>query len=131
MTPIEFMAYLFFGIMGAAIVLMAILLPLWAALHLTLLPKLDSILFRKPFFEERELWNYQIFPLSLFRSLNYIYLIALPRLAKKKRFKSFNEPLPVGWPTVAACKLHALLCVLILLIGIPYIGISLWVFIFL
>ncbi|MCH8497406.1 MAG: hypothetical protein LAT63_02925 [Marinobacter sp.] len=131
MTSIEFMAYLFFGIMGVAIMLMAILFPLWTALHLTLLPKLDAILFRQPFFQERELWNYQIFPLSLLRSLNYIYLVAFPRLAKKKRFKGFDESLPISWPTIAACKLHAVLCALILLMGIPYIGISVWVFMFL
>lgn len=118
--------YIYFGIMGAGLLMMLLLVPLWAALHHLLPSRLDPILFRKPFFKTSELLNYKFFPLSLFRSMNYIYLIALPTLAKKKRFKGFHEPLPVGLSTIIMCKVHAGLCILLSLMGIPYLLISIW-----
>ena len=122
----DFLFYYVFGSIGIGLAIIAVLMPLWAAIHLTLLPKLDPILFRQPFFQPKELLNYQIFPLSLFRSLNYIYLIVCPKLAKKKRFKNFDEPLPIGRIMTMACRIHALLYLLILLIGAPILLLSVW-----
>jgi len=125
-SVIDLLFYIYFGIMGVGLLVMLVLIPLWATLHHILPSKLDPILFQRPFFKSSELLNYRVFPLSLFRSLNYVYLIALPTFAKKKRFKGFNEPLPVGLSTIIMCKLHAALCILLFLMGVPYLLISIW-----
>ena len=98
--------YTFFLIMMAALGFSLIFYPLWAVLHKILPARLDGILFRKPFFNQRELINYQFFPLSLVRSLNYSYLIALPALAKRKRFKYLEKNPDVGLLIKAMCIIH-------------------------
>ena len=97
---------IFLGIMAAGLLIGAIFYPLWAILHRSLPKKLDNILFRKPYFSDTELVNYQFFPLSLVKSINYIYLIALPRWAKRKRFRGLDVPLPVGTTSRLLCKIQ-------------------------
>lgn len=83
--------------------------PLWIILHHILSKRLDNILFREPYFQQSELKNYLHWPLSYIKSINYIYLIATPSLAKRKRFKGLNEPLPIGKATVFACRFELFL----------------------
>lgn len=104
--------------------------PLWAVLHRILCRQLDPMLFRKPFFQETELESYQAFPLSLLKSINYIYLIAYPTLARRKRFRDLDRELPISKPLKALCKLHFSIGVLGLLVFIGaaiYLGVALLV----
>lgn len=100
----KFIVFLF--IMLAAAVLSAIYYPLWGIIHKALPKQLDRMLFRKPFFNDAELINYQVFPLSLVKSLNYSYLIAIPRMAKRKRFKELDREIRVNPAIRIACIIH-------------------------
>lgn len=100
----KFMAFLF--IMLSAAVLCAVYYPLWGILHKVLPRRLDAQLFRKPFFNDAELINYRVFPLSLVKSLNYSYLIAIPGMAKRKRFKKLDEKIRVNPVIRIACIIH-------------------------
>lgn len=100
----KFIIFLF--IMLSAAVLSAVYYPLWGVLHKILPGRLDGLLFRKPFFNDAELINYQVFPLSLVKSLNYSYLIAIPRMAKRKRFKNLDKEIRVSPAIRVACIIH-------------------------
>ena len=63
---------------------------LWHILHFILCKKFDDQLFREPYFRSNELAVYSDWPLSLFRSMGYILLLGVPKLAKKRRFKDVN-----------------------------------------
>lgn len=89
-----------------AMIVICVVYPLWLVLHTLLTKKLDPILFKEPYFQRSELTNYRVFPLSALRSFAYIYLVAAPRWAKKKRFKGFNEPLPITKNIKIACKIQ-------------------------
>lgn len=121
----------FLGIVAAALLIGAIFYPLWAILHKILPKKLDKILFRKPYFKEAELYNYQFFPLSLVKSINYIYLIAFPRWAKRKRFKGLDTSLPVGTTVRILCKIQfsvGLIGLVMFFVFFAYLGIALLVY---
>ena len=105
--------------------------PLWIILHNILVPKLDHILFKEPYFKKSELINYVDWPLSFIKSINYIGLIAFPKLAKRKRFKGFNGQLPVGPILKIVCKFEfslmlfgAVMCV----VAFGYLGIAVFFF---
>lgn len=118
---------IFLGIMAAGLLVGVIFYPLWAVLHQILPKKLDRLLFRKPYFKETELINYQFFPMSLIKSINYIYLIAFPRWAKRRRFKSLNSPLPVGKMLKILCKIQfcvGLLGLVLFFVFFGYLGIA-------
>ncbi|MCH8499623.1 MAG: hypothetical protein LAT63_14195 [Marinobacter sp.] len=70
--------------------------------------------------------NYRFFPFSILRSLNYSFLLAVPTIAKKKRFTGFNDQLPVNAATVLLCKIHVIAGVMVLIAGIPLLAIGLW-----
>lgn len=112
MTNVDPVGIIFLIILLAALFLGATAYPLWFILHKMLCKKLDPILFREPYFKRQELTNYLVWPLSMIRSLNYIYLIGLPSWAKKKRFKGFNQRLPVSKVEVMACRVEVILVVL-------------------
>lgn len=105
MDPLLVVALLFYGI---GIFLGVTVYPFWVVLHKILSRRLDSLLFREPFFNKSELINYRVFPLSALKSFAYIYLIAKPAWAKKKRFAGFDEDgnLPITRPIRVACKVH-------------------------
>jgi len=121
----------FFGLMGFAAILSLIYFPLWAVLHKLLPPKLDPILFREPWFQKSELVNYQFFPLSLIRSLNYSYLIAWPSMAKRRRFKGLEQALPVSAVATVLCKIHMSVGCIGALIAIPFFSIVVYTLLFL
>jgi len=114
---------IFLGLMGAGALVGFIYFSLWAVLHKLLPPKLDPILFREPWFQKSELVNYQFFPLSLIRSLNYSYLIAWPSMAKRRRFRGVDQDLPVSAIMTTLCKIHISVGVIGTLIAIPYFSI--------
>jgi len=93
---IDSLFYAFICLMGLGAFVGLIYFSLWAILHKLLPPKLDPILFKEPWFQKSELVNYQFFPLSLIRSLNYSYLITWPSMAKRRRFKGVNLNLPIS-----------------------------------
>lgn len=77
--------------------------PLWYILHRFLSKRLDPLLLKEPYFTRAEQFNYQFFPLYLVKAINYVYLVAWPTLAKKKRFKGLNHELPISPALRAAC----------------------------
>lgn len=103
MNPIVMLGLVLISI---AAVVICVVYSLWLVLHRVLTKRLDPILFREPYFQRSELANYLVFPLSALRSFAYIYLIAAPHWAKKKRFKGFNESLPIAKSVQVACKVQ-------------------------
>lgn len=116
----------FLVLLFGVLVLMAGAYILWLYLHLTLCRKLDPILFREPYFRSSELINYRYWPLNALRSLNYIYLLALPAMAKKKRFNGFNLELPVGLWLKALAKVQLLLLISMVLWGVGFLVFMSW-----
>ncbi|SRR5690606_11275336 len=105
--------------------------PLWIILHNILCPKLDHILFKEPYFKKSELVNYGDWPLSFLKSMNYVYLIAAPSLAKRKRFKGSNEHLPIGPILKFICKVEFCLMLcggLMCIVFFSYMGIAVYFF---
>lgn len=93
---------------------------MFTLLHSLLTNKLDPVLFRQPYFNTAELANYQIFPLSGLRSLNYSYLIAWPTMAKRRRFKALNSDIASNWLVRNLCRVHIATGILAPLICIFY-----------
>lgn len=122
MSELEPSFLLFIALSACILVLGVLYFPLWAALHKYLTPRLDDKLFREPWFQKAELTNYRFFPLSLLRSLNYIYLIGWPRMAKKKRFKGFESAIPVGKTVVMLCRAQVFMAFFGLCLAIAYFG---------
>jgi hypothetical protein len=122
MASIDPIGLIFLAILLAGLFVGAVAYPLWFILHKRLTRKLDSILFREPYFNKQELTNYLVWPLVMVRSLNYIYLIALPQWAKKKRFKGFNQHLPVSRVETLACRVEAALVILGVLLFVLFFG---------
>ena len=118
-------------LMGLGALVGLIYFPLWAVLHKLLPPILDPILFKEPWFQKSELVNYQFFPLSLIRSLNYSYLIAWPSMAKRRRFRGVDQDLPVSAIMTTLCKIHISVGVIGTLIAIPYFSITFYALFFL
>ncbi len=109
----------------------ATIYPLWIVLHNVLGPKLDHILFKEPYFRKSELANYVSWPLSLVKSVNYIYLIAAPGWAKRKRFKELKEPLPISRSLTVFCKIQFCLMLfgaVMFFIFFGYMGIAVYFF---
>ncbi|WP_404364567.1 hypothetical protein [Marinobacter sp.] len=101
--------------------------PTWIVLHKVLSKKLDGYIFKEPYFSRSEMINYRSFPLSLVKSINYIYLVAFPRWAKRKRFQALNEDLPVGNMLTIVCQLHfslGLVGLVLFFILFIYLGIT-------
>lgn len=116
-------SFLFFIALSACILILGLLyFPLWAVLHKYLTPRLDDLLFREPWFQKAELTNYRFFPLSLLRSLNYIYLIGCPRMAKRKRFKGLEAVIPVGKAVVILCRAQMFMAFFGLGLAVVYFG---------
>lgn len=122
--------YLFFGLMAVGGSGAALYLTLWALLHTILPSRLDALLFRSPWFQPSELSNYQVFPLSLIRSLNYSYLVAFPGLAKRKRFRGADFELPVNPGIRFLCRVHISTGFAGAVLGLAYLltGISVLIF---
>ncbi len=127
----EMLFHALLGLMGLGALIGLVYFPLWAVLHKLLPPKLDPILFREPWFQKSELVNYQFFPLSLIRSLNYSYLIAWPGMAKRRRFRGFDRNLPVSAGVVALCRIHISVAFVGTLVAIFYFAVALYALLFL
>lgn len=92
----DILIVIYIGFLGLGLFVSLIYYPLWYFTHKSLCEKLDPILFKEPYFKKSELWNYQFYPLCAIKSGSYMYLIALPRLAKMRRFRNFEGELPVS-----------------------------------
>lgn len=113
------------------LVLGATVYPLWIILHNILGPKLDRILFKEPYFKKSELVNYVSWPLSFVKSINYIYLIAAPGWAKRKRFKGLKKPLPISTTLKIFCKIEfglMLFGAVMFFVFFGYMGIAVYFF---
>lgn len=118
----------FLYLMGSGFLVALVFYPMWVVLHRILSGDLDETLFREPFFDEAELERYRYFPLSLVKSINYIYLIAYPRWAQKRRFKELERQLPVSRGIRALCKVHftlGILGTLLFVVAAIYLGAAL------
>jgi len=114
----NFLVAIVFSLVFLALFIFVFFFGFWAYLHKTMAKKLDGELFREPHFQPEELVNYQFFPLSLIKSINYIFLIAIPRLAINRRFKTLAGPPDVHKSTRILCKLVVTLQLIGLSIGI-------------
>lgn len=119
------------GLMGFGVLIGLVYFSLWAVLHKMLPPVLDPLLFREPWFQKSELVNYQFFPLSLIRSLNYSYLLAWPDMAKRRRFKGLDRKLPVRAGVIVLCRIHISAAFSGTLVAIFYFSIALYALFFL
>ncbi|WP_347332232.1 hypothetical protein [Marinimicrobium locisalis] len=104
---------------GFAINIPALLM--WYVLHKLLSPRLDPILLREPYFNRAEQINYRFFPLYLVKAINYIYLVAWPTMAKKRRFKGLETPLPISRGLRATCIFQVSLMIFGVLVGIIWV----------
>lgn len=88
------------------------------ALHYILLVRLDPILFKEPYFHKKELPVFSVWPFSMIKALMYILLVTWPKLAKCKRFKGVDRPLPIGRGIVLSCYIELVLLALICLAAV-------------
>lgn len=100
--------------------------PLWYILHRLLSSRLDPILFKDPYFNRAEQINYQFFPLYLVKAINYIYLVAWPTMAKKRRFKGLETPLPISKALRATCIFQFSLMIIGTLLGIVWFSLLIY-----
>lgn len=89
-------------------------------LHNTLIKRLDPILFKRPYFQEKELLLYVTWPFSFLKTVGYIMLITCPKAAKWKRFKGFDEDVPVGKPLVVLSHIEVALLAAVLLSSVLF-----------
>ncbi|WP_347332233.1 hypothetical protein [Marinimicrobium locisalis] len=106
----------------------AIYYPVLYILHRLLSSRLDPILFKAPYFNRAEQINYRFFPLYLVKAINYIYLVAWPTMAKKRRFKGLETPLPIGKGLRATCIIQFSLMIIGTLAGIAWFSLPLITF---
>lgn len=109
----------FFGFL-AAVAAIALHLPTFVWLHRRLPQILDDQLFRHPFFNSAEQVNYQVFPLSMVKTICYIQLMAIPGWAKRKRFAGLPSGVTVDHPARILSKLNFWLSVAITVYGVLY-----------
>lgn len=84
-------------------------------LHITLIKRLDPILFKRPYCREKELLLCATWPFSFLKTAGYIMLITCPKAAKWKRFKGFDKEVPVGKPLVVLSYIEVVLLASMLL----------------
>ena len=109
-------------IISCTLIVGTVYVPVWAIHHHYLPSRLDGRLFKQPFFQPSELNNYRFFPLSLLRSLNYIFLIGWPSLARRRRFRGLSEEIKVSrWATVL-CRVQVGLIILGLALALAFFG---------
>lgn len=103
---------LFIIIFGGSVILTFTFIVMWHVFHIILCKKYDDLLFREPYFRITELEVYSSWPLGLFRSMEYIVLLAVPSIATKRRFKNVVLDRSNVHYQVLFCKLFLLICVL-------------------
>lgn len=101
--------------------LLAILLPYLIIMHNILYRRLDSTLFKEPWFSPAQLIMFKSWPMSFIKTVIYMFLIAYPNyIRKKKRFRDLKN-VPVVEPSIIlACKLYTTLHVAMILIGVAW-----------
>lgn len=95
---------------------------LWIYLHAVLSKRLDPILLKEPYFTKSEQMNCLVWPLSFIKSLNYIGLIAAPKVAKRKRFRGFNQELPLSPQLKRLCRIQFTLMLMLVVVGVTFFG---------
>lgn len=102
-TPLDLVQTVGFYLIFPILVLTPAVIVVGLILHSTLIARLDPVLFKAPYFHEKELKSLMVWPLTMVKTLGYMMLIACPKLAKWKRFKGVGEALPVEKPLIALC----------------------------
>ena len=120
MQEIETEAAIFFTLLLSALALAILNGVLWIVLHNILYKKLDNILFREPWFSRAELAMYSGWPLSLIKSMIYMFLILAPDYSKKRRFKGLDQEIRVNKAVSIASKLCVFLLLLTALLGVAF-----------
>ncbi len=87
-------------------------------LHPLLSRRLDSLLFNPQWFSIGEVAMLSLWPLSLFKTSHYIFLITFPNYARRKRFKGLQENLPIEPPLKLAASILMYLHILFVVVGI-------------
>ncbi len=123
----DILIVIYLGFLGLGLLIALIFYPVWYFSHQLLCQKLDSLLFREPYFKESELRNYQFYPLCALKSGNYMYLIALPKLAKLRRFRNFEGELPVSTGLRIVSKLFIYTGVLGTVTGVAFFAFNAYI----
>jgi len=111
-SPIGLIA---FGLMGSALVLGLILLIYANVVYIALSRRLDSILFREPWFTSAEMALFSGWPLCLIKVGHYMFLFTFPGRSRRKRFIGLKQSLPVGKPLRIASNVYIYICIIFLL----------------
>lgn len=124
MQEISLIGFIGAGLFISGAVLVSILIVFLIVMHNILHPRLDPILFREPWFNSAQLDMFSAWPLSLIKSMSYIFLIAYPSFfLNRKRFNGLETVPPVQPSIKTACKVY-----FILHLSTVIISISLFVF---
>jgi len=103
-------------------VLGIVLLVFLIVMNNILYKRLDSILFKEPWFNPQQLVMLDAWPLSFIKTIIYMFLIAYPDyIRKKKRFKNLKA-IPEVQPSIKlACKIYTALHLLAVFIATSWL----------
>ncbi len=124
------------GMIGVVIFVSALVLCIISLVFVTVMQhflskRLDPILFREPWFTSAELALYSSWPLSLIKSVNYMFLITYPDyVKKKKRFKSLTDVPTVQPGLKVACKMYTFTHLLTAITGVSWFLFIGWYYFF-
>ncbi len=90
-------------------------------MHNILYRRLDSILFREPWFSSAELAFYSSWPLSLVKAGTYMFLIVYPARSRRKRFTNLNKDLPIDENIRVASKIYLYTHLLTAIVGVSWV----------
>jgi len=109
--------------MGILLILLAVLIPFLIVMHNILYRRLDPILFKEPWFNPQQLVMFNAWPLSFFKTINYLFLLTYPNYARKrnKKFKDLKDIPHVEPSILLASKIYILLHISVMIIGIAWL----------
>jgi len=108
------------SLIASGLALSFILLLFLIVMHNILYRRLDHILFREPWFSSAEIAMFSSWPLSLIRSVHYMFLITYSKRSRRKRFIGLKQELPVGKHLRIASRIYLYILFLTAIIGISF-----------
>jgi len=121
------------GLFLCLLFLLPTLLVFLFSMHNKIIKQLDPILFKEPWFNASQLIMFQSWPLSFFKSVNYMLLIGFPALTLKTN--KFHDLKIKDVPAVSGklkmlCKIYSTLHIFTVLITIIFFIYIVWYFLF-
>lgn len=134
MQEVEIEGIVFFAFLFGIIILGFVLIIYVIAMHNIMYKRFDPILFREPWFSSAELVMYSAWPLSLVKTVQYMFLISMPNYARRRRFKGVTrelEVLKISKALRIACHVYTVIHSIAFIIGTTWLLMGAWVLIFL